>query len=78
MKNKEQVLKTCQLAGYSNGTLTYGGFVDGKHYVCQNFDGFKKDALIGPPVILVVQNDKCRLATFEEESYYYKHFVDNS
>lgn len=74
-ERKNDILKICQSAGYSNGTLVYGGFANGKLYVCQEFDGFKKNALIGSPVILIVQNGKCRCATFEEENYYYQHFV---
>jgi len=31
--DKNDILKICQSTGYTEGTLIYGGFVNGKHYV---------------------------------------------
>ena len=36
--DKNDILKICQSAGYPEGTLIYGGFVNGKHYVSYGQD----------------------------------------
>lgn len=36
--DKNDILKICQSAGYTEGTLIYGGFVNGKHYVSYGQD----------------------------------------
>lgn len=36
--DKIDILKICQSAGYTEGTLIYGGFVNGKHYVSYGQD----------------------------------------
>lgn len=37
-ERKNDILKICQSAGYTEGTLIYGGFVNGKHYVSYGQD----------------------------------------
>lgn len=37
-ERKNDILKICQSAGYTDGTLIYGGFVNGKHYVSYGQD----------------------------------------
>lgn len=36
--DQNDILKICQSAGYTDGTLIYGGFVNGKHYVSYGQD----------------------------------------
>lgn len=36
--DQNDILKICQSAGYMEGTLIYGGFVNGKHYVSYGQD----------------------------------------
>ena len=36
--DKNDILKICQSAGYTEGTLICGGFVNGKHYVSYGQD----------------------------------------
>lgn len=36
--DQNDILKICQSAGYTEGILIYGGFVNGKHYVSYGQD----------------------------------------
>lgn len=71
---ENDVLRICSLAGYRMEDLAYGGVVDGKHYVIYG----QADAEIectGAPIILVVQNGHCRVATDKEWSCFYENLV---
>lgn len=57
--DQNDILKICQSAGYTEGTLIYGGFVNGKHYVSYGQDDAEElqdvGATLGPfatPVFL--------------------------
>ena len=52
-ERKNDILKICQSAGYTEGTLIYGGFVNGKHYVSYGQDDAEKLQDVGAtPVFL--------------------------
>lgn len=73
---EKDILKICEAAGWKGGELLYGGFADGKYYV--SYGGKSEDGvilLVGAPVILIVENGVCRVATDDEQDYFYKNFV---
>lgn len=76
---ENDILRICSLAGYRMEDLAYGGFAEGNHYVIYGQDG-KVDAEIectGAPIILVVQNGHCRVATDKEWSCFYENLVED-
>lgn len=74
-ERKNDILKICQSAGYTEG-LIYGGFVNGKHFVSYGAEGDGAElACVGAPIILVVENGGCRTATDKEWVYFYENFV---
>ncbi len=74
--DKNDILKVCQSAGYTEGDLIYGGFVNGKHYVSYGAESDGAElACVGAPIILVVENGRCRTATDKEWVYFYENFV---
>lgn len=73
--DKNDILKICQSAGYTEGDLIYGGFADGKHYVSYGQDDAEEFQYVGTPVILIVESSQCRIATDEEQSYFYGFLV---
>lgn len=73
---EKDILKICEAAGWKGGELLYGGFADGKYYV--SYGGKSEDGvilLVGAPVILIVENGVCRVATDDERVYFYTNFV---
>ncbi len=74
--DRNDILKVCQSAGYTEGDLIYGGFVNGKHYVSYGAESDGAElACVGAPIILVVENGRCRTATDKEWVYFYENFV---
>lgn len=74
-ERKNDILKICQSAGYTEG-LIYGGFVNGKHFVSYGAEGDGAElACVGAPIILVVENGRCRIATADERNYFYRVLV---
>ncbi len=74
-ERKNDILKICQSTGYTEGNLIYGGFVNGKHYVSYGQDDAEELQDVGAPVILIVENGLCRIATDKEWVYFYENFV---
>ena len=60
---------------YGGDTLIYGGFVNGKHYVSYGKDDAEELQDVGAPVILIVENGQCRIATDDERNYFYRFLV---
>ncbi len=73
--DKNDILKICQSAGYTEWTLIYGGFVNGKHYVSYGQDDAEELQDVSAPVILIVENGQCRIATDDERNYFYRFLV---
>lgn len=74
--DKNDILKVCQSAGYTEGDLIYGGFADGKYYVSYGVEsGGAELACVGAPIILVVENGICRIAMDDERNYFYRFLV---
>lgn len=73
--DKNDILKICQSAGYTEGDLIYGGFADGKHYVSYGQDDAEELRCVGAPIILIVESGLCRTATDKEWVYFYENFV---
>ena len=74
-ERKNDILKVCQSAGYTEGALIYGGFADGKHFVSYGQDDAEELQCVGAPIILIVENGLCRIATDDERSYFYGFLV---
>lgn len=74
-ERKNDILKVCQSAGYTEGTLIYGGFVNGKHYVSYGQDDAENLQYVGAPVILIVECSLCRIVTDDERNYFYRFLV---
>lgn len=73
---EKDILKICEATGWKGGELLYGGFADGKYYV--SYGGKSEDGvilLVGDPIILIVENGVCRVATDSEKVYFYENFV---
>ena len=74
--DRNDILKVCQSAGYTEGDLIYGGFADGKYYVSYGAESDGAElACVGAPIILVVENGRCRTASDKEWVYFYENFV---
>lgn len=74
-ERKNDILKVCQSAGYTEGDLIYGGFTDGKHFVSYGQDDAEELQYGGAPIILIVENGLCRIATDDERNYFYRVLV---
>jgi len=72
---KNDILKVCQSVGYTEGDLIYGGFADGKHFVSYGQDDAEELQCVGAPIILIVENGLCRIATDDERNYFYRVLV---
>ena len=72
---KNDMLKVCQSAVYTERDLIYGGFVNGKHYVSYGKDDAEELQDVGAPVILIVENGQCQIATDDERNYFYRFLV---
>lgn len=74
---ENDILKICASAGYDMEELAYGGFAGGKHYVIYGQNGGEGEDVecTGAPIILVVQNGRCRVATDEELNYFYENLL---
>ena len=59
----------------AEGDLIYGGFADGKHFVSYGQDDAEELQCVGAPIILIVENGLCRIATDDERNYFYRVLV---
>lgn len=76
MIDEKDILKICEAAGWKDGELIYGGFADGKYYVSYGAESDGAElAYVGAPIILIVENGRCRTATDKEWAYFYENFV---
>lgn len=76
MIDEKDILKICEAAGWKDGELIYGGFVNGKHYISYGAESDGAElACVGAPIILVVENGICRIATDDERNYFYRFLV---
>ena len=66
--------RNCDCGDVRRG-LIYGGFVNGKHYVSYGQDDAEELQDVGAPVILIVENGQCRIATDDERNYFYRFLV---
>lgn len=76
---ENDILKICASVGYDMEELAYGGFSDGRYYVMYGYNGKEREDIecTGAPIILVVQNGRCRVATDEELNYFYENLLED-
>ena len=61
-ERKNDILKICQSAGYTEGTLIYGGFVNGKHYVSYGQDDAEELQDVGATPVFLNKLAACYFA----------------